>query len=409
MQKDSVTEHIQQNIDKKEYMSSSAYPTTRAGRLAQLPYRYILWLFTTTRVLLILVTYIGVVLLTVPKYSSTPTYFHTLLAAWNHWDASNYVRIAQYGYQYVPDLAFFPLYPACIWLISHVVGNYILVGILLSNLALLGALVVIYQLALDIAGEQVARRTLLYVCIFPTAFFFFAAYNESIFLLFAAGAFLAMRRQHWFVAGILGALAAATRSAGVLLVLPYLCEWWLSWRKNESTRFWISLLKLVPICLIPVGLLAYSYYCWRTTGNPLMFAAVQAHWDRHTEWPWQGIGASLYQLWVQPIGSFYQVHILIDLCATLGFLALTILGWRRLPFSFTLWNACLLLFMLLNASPVGDPLASNQRLVLELFPGFIMLAILGKMHPKLHETLLLLALPLLATLSIVFLMNRWMV
>jgi len=183
-----------------------------------------------------------------------------------------------------------------------------------------------------------------------------------------------MRRQHWFFAGILGALAAATRSAGVLLVLPYLCEWWLSWRKNGSTRFWVSLLKLVPICLIPTGLLAYSYYCWRTTGNPLMFAAVQAHWDRHTEWPWQGIGASLYQLWVQPIGSFYQVHILIDLCATLGFLALTIVGWRRLPLSFTLWNACLLLFMLLNASPVGDPLASNQRLVLELFPGFIMLA-----------------------------------
>jgi len=346
---------------------------------------------------------------TVPKYSSTPTYFHTLLSAWNHWDASNYVRIAQYGYQYLPDLAFFPLYSACIWLISHIIGNYLLVGMLLSNIALLGALVILYQLALDIAGEQVARRTLLYLCIFPTAFFLFAAYNESFFLLFSAGAFLAMRRRCWLVVGILGALAAATRSAGVLLVLPYLCEWWLSRSKHDPTRLSVWLLKLIPVCLIPLGLLSYSYYCLRTTGNPLMFAAVQTHWDRHAEWPWQGIGASFYQLWVQPIGSFYQVHILIDLCATLGFLALTVLGWRRLPPSFTLWSASLLLLMLLNASPVGDPLASNQRLVLELFPGFILLAMVGKKYQKLHETILLLSLPLLAILSIVFLMNRWMV
>ena len=409
MQKDSVTEPVQQDRDKQEHTSPSMFSVTRVGLLSQLPYRYILWLFTTTRVLLILVTYVGVVLLTVPKYSSTPTYFYTLLLAWNHWDASNYVRIAQYGYQYVPDLAFFPLYPICIWLISQVVGNYLFIGMLLSNLALLGALVVIYQLALDIAGEQVARRTLLYLCIFPTAFFFFAAYNESTFLLFAAGAFLAMRRQRWLLAGILGALAAVTRSAGILLVLPYLCEWWFSRQKNESTHVGVLLLKLAPICLIPVGLLAYSYYCLRTTGNPLMFAAVQANWGRLTEWPWQGIAASLYQLWEQPFGSFYQVHVLIDLCATLGFLTLTVLGWRRLPPSFTLWSSCLLLFMLLNASPVGDPLASNQRLVLELFPGFILLAMLGKEHPKLHETILLVSLPLLATLSIIFLMNRWMV
>ncbi|GAC1660332.1 MAG: hypothetical protein PVS3B3_30340 [Ktedonobacteraceae bacterium] len=409
MQKNSITEHVQQHIDKQKYVSSSAFPFIQVGRLSQLPYRYILWLFTTTRVLLILVTYIGVVLLTVPKYSSTPTYIHTLLSAWNHWDASNYVRIAQYGYQYVPDLAFFPLYPASIWLISHTVGNYLLVGMLLSNLALLGALVIIYQLALDVAGEQVARQTLLYLCIFPTAFYFFAAYNESFFLLFSAGAFLAMRRQLWLFAGLLGALAAGTRSAGILLVLPYLCEWWLSRKKNEPMHFRVELLKLAPICLISVGLLVYSYYCLRTTGNPLMFAAVQAHWDRHAEWPWQGIGQSLYQLWVQPIGSFYQVHILLDLCATLGFLFLSILGWRRLPLSFTLWSVSLLLLILLNASPVGDPLASNQRIVLELFPCFIMLAIVGKEHQKLHETLLLLSLPLLATLSIIFLMNRWMV
>ena len=408
MQKEVSFTHVQSHMDKTEYTSPLEALPMPTKRFSQLPYRYMFGLFTTTRILLILVTYIGVVLLTAPKYSSTPTYFHTLLLAWNHWDASNYVRIAQYGYQYVFDLAFFPLYPACIWLISHLIGNYVLVGMLLSNLALLGALIIVYQLALDVAGELVARRTLLYLCIFPTAFYFFAAYNESFFLLFSAGAILAMRRQRWLLAGILGGLAAGTRSAGILLVLPYLYEWWLS-RKKTPTRSWRFFLRLLPVCLVPVGILLYSYYCLRTTGNPFMFAAAQIRWDRHATWPWQGIWLSLYQLWVQPFGSFYQVHILLDLCATLGFLFLSALGWRLLPCSFTLWNISLLLLILVNASPVGDPLVSNQRIVLELFPGFIMLAIVAEKHPKLHETILLVSLPLLAILSIVFLMNRWMV
>ncbi len=140
-----------------------------------------------------------------------------------------------------------------------------------------------------------------------------------------------------------------------------------------------------------------------------MFVKVQAHWGKHTEWPWQGIWQSLYQLKVQPIGSFFEVHVLIDLCATLGFLALIVLGWRRLPLSFMLWSMSLLVLILLTSSYGGDPLASNQRLVLELFPDFILLAMMSNEHPRLHETILLVSLPLLTTLSLVFLMNRWMV
>jgi len=361
-----------------------------------------------------MVTYFGYILLVVPKDSTMPVNMFSLLNSWNHWDATNYVRIAQYGYQNVYDLAFFPLFPALIWTFGHLLGNwsYLLAGTVISNLALLGALFVIYQLAVESLGEQVAYRTLLYLCIFPTAFFFFAAYNESLFLLLTAGAFLAMRRQRWWLAGILGMLAALTRSAGLFLVIPYLWELWVSQGSITATRQKI-LLRFLPIVLIPLGMAFYCLYCWNAWGDPFAFATVQSHWARHLSWPWLGILVSLYELfWVQPFGSFNEVHIVLDLSATIGFIVLAILSWRklRLRTSYNLWLGILIFYGLIYpALTRHDVVQSNQRFVLEMFPAFFVLAALGVKHPRLHEALMLIFPLLLATLSILFVTNRWMV
>src|SRR5215471_12826163 len=250
------------------------YMNISGGKLLKrAPITDIFWLFVATRLLLVLVTYIGFILFPVPAhvYPSTPVDINALLTSWNRWDAANYTRIAQFGYQTIYDTAFFPLFP---WLIKGVAllfGNhgYIEIGMILSNLALLGALFVLYQIAVDALGEQVGRRTLLYLCIFPTAFFFFAAYNESLFLLLTASAFLAMRRQKWWLAGILGFLAALTRSAGLFLVIPYLWELWMARETitggDQSTmRKLLDMLpRVLPVVLIPLGTLLYCVYCWK--------------------------------------------------------------------------------------------------------------------------------------------------
>ena len=384
------------------------------------PIRAILWLFLITRLLLILVTYFGYILLTADKYSSILITPGTFLSFWNHWDATRYVSIAQYGYKTPFDFAFFPLFPLLTGILATPLGSwsYLLVAMLLSNVALLGTLFVLYQLAVDQAGEELARRTLLYLCIFPTAFFFFAAYNESLFLLLVTGAFLAMRRQRWWLAGLLGCLAALTRSAGLLLVVPYLYELWQCLYPGRGSGKWgrgVNILRygraLAPILLIPLGTCIYSFYCWKMTGNPLEFAAVQYHWARELSWPWVGLWHACFELFLnQPFGSFNEVHILLDLCATLGFIVLIILGWRKIRVSYSIWMALLLLYILLTPS-VGqrDPLISNQRFVLEMFPAFITLALISLHKPRLHQTLLLLFPILLATLSLLFVMGRWMV
>src|SRR5437763_5717102 len=183
------------------------------------PVRDILWLFIVTRLLLFFITYVMYILLTSKNYTSTSVDTVALFTSWNHWDAANYTRIAQYGYQSVFDLAFFPLFPFLIACISHVLGSwsYLLVGTILSNAALLGALWVIYNIVAKRMDGKIAHKTLLYLCIFPTAFFFFAAYNESLYLLLAAGTFLALEHERWWLAGFLGLLAALTRSIGIFL------------------------------------------------------------------------------------------------------------------------------------------------------------------------------------------------
>ncbi len=375
--------------------------------------RDILWLFIATRIVLIIITYIAYILLTAPKYSSTPVDVVALFTTWNRWDAANYVRIAQYGYEQRVDLAFFPLFPLLVSAIGHVLGSwsYLLAGTLISNGALLGVLFLLYRLATDAFDATTAQRTLLYLCIFPTALFFFAAYNESLYLLFTVGAFLALQRQRWGLAGWLGLLASLTRSVGILFVIPYLYELWVT-REQVLTNVRSFVISVLPVALIPLGTALYGIYCWITVGDPLAFVHVQQHSGRYLAWPWQGIWQATTALLIEPqaFGSSNQAHLLLDLAATLGFIALVIVGWRRQRMSYNLWMCFNIVYILLYpALDKPDILLSNQRFVLELLPAFLTLALLGIQKPRLHQALVLIFPTLLAVLSIAFLMNRWIV
>jgi hypothetical protein len=385
------------------------------------PISDILWLFSGTRLLLIAGTYMSFILFPVPPhvYPNTPVDVTGLLTSWDQWDAQRFLHVAQYGYQTIYDTPFFPLFPLLVKGVSLIFGGQgdLAIGMVISNAALLGTLFVLYQLATDALGEQVGKRTILYLCIFPTAFFFFAAYNESLFLLLTCSCFLAMRRHKWWLAGLLGLLAALTRTAGVLLVLPYLYEAWSSRelltekRPSLFRQFVLLLPRAIPVVLIPLGTLSYCIFCWRTFGNPLAFAAAQSHWGRITTWPWLGIFAAFVELFhVQPFGSFIEAHLLLDMAATFGGIALAIVSWRKLRPSYAIWITLLILFTL--ASPAlnqHDMLQSNQRFILEMFPAFIVLAALGLKHPRLHTACMVVFPFLQAIMAALFVLNRWMI
>ena len=147
------------------------------------------------------------------------------------WDASWYLVIAHYGYR--PDLgpftasrsAFFPLYPLGLRGLSDLGLPPVLAGVLISLVAFALALYGIHRLVtldLHLAHPSTARLAVLLTAFAPMAFFFSAVYTESLYLALSVGVFWFARHGRWMWVGLLGALAAATRSTGVLLVLPAL-------------------------------------------------------------------------------------------------------------------------------------------------------------------------------------------
>ena len=156
------------------------------------------------------------------------------------WDAAWYLVIARYGYR--PDLgvytssrtAFFPLYPLGLRTIAWFGVPQVLAGVLLSVGAFTLALYGIHRLTTlelargawpSLAGDRVAeaaRLAVLLTAFAPMAFFFSAVYSESLYLALSVGLFWSARHGRWMWVGVLGALAGATRSTGLVLILPAL-------------------------------------------------------------------------------------------------------------------------------------------------------------------------------------------
>lgn len=156
-----------------------------------------------------------------------------LIATWVRWDGLNYVAIAEHGYPDDPQPTFRhygesvlpawpPGYPLLIrvagWLLP---GDLNLAALVVSNVAALGLFVVLYRLVQTELDAGTAERTLLCLVAFPTAFFFAAAYSESLFLLLTLGALYCARRQRWWWAGALAGVASSVRVAGVTIVVAF--------------------------------------------------------------------------------------------------------------------------------------------------------------------------------------------
>ncbi|MCW3029388.1 MAG: hypothetical protein JWN81_2599 [Solirubrobacterales bacterium] len=237
------------------------------------------------------------------------------------WDASWYLVIAHYGYR--PDLfpftasrtAFFPLYPLGLRGVSTLGVPPVLAGVLLSMLAFAFALYAIHRLAtLEFASVKalarvgsgdVARLAVLLTAFAPMAFFLSAVYSESLYLALSIGVFWFARHGRWAWVGVLGALAAATRSIGLVLVLPALILYLYGPREDRPADFARRARSLLPryrvranllwLGLVPAGLAAYLGYLWLSGGEALSPFHAQQVWDRHFAGPyvgaWDGIKA----------------------------------------------------------------------------------------------------------------------
>lgn len=319
-----------------------------------------------------------------------------LLGIWQRADGCMYEMIAANGYP--PEdrkrFAFFPLYPALLRLAQPLFGgSWTLSGMAISALAYLAAATGLYRLAAGDFEVSIARRAVLYLSIFPSAFFLFAPFTESLFLACSVWTLYAARNRWWAWAGVLGCCAALTRTQGLFLVLPLLWELWRQWREAERAdrrRWWPLLSLLGPAC----GFLAYNAYTYASAGLTVMGA--QRLWGMRTELPWMVIIDSV-RFSLSRGNPVEPTNLLL----LLVFTGATIWGIGRVPLSYTLISAPQLL-LLLTRETYHSPLMSVSRLLIVIFPVFIVLALAGR-RPRLHLSWLILSLLLLAMLLTYFL------
>src|SRR5918998_4020932 len=186
------------------------------------------------------------------------------LGYWANWDGAWYAEIATAGYgERAPaSTAFFPLYPVLLKLGTVVGGGPAPWGVGASLASALFALFFVYRVAEKLYDARAARAATLCLAFFPTAFFLNAVYTEALFLALTAGTlWAALVRRDLLVAGLLGALAAATRNVGVLLLVPLLFEW-MRHRRGVGVRGGLG------VGLVPAGRRGYSGCLWGRVRGP---------------------------------------------------------------------------------------------------------------------------------------------
>jgi hypothetical protein len=316
---------------------------------------------------------------------------------WARWDSVWFLRIAEHGYASLEGTAaaFYPLYPASVGLVGRVfLGHYVLAGIAVSLAASLAAFVLLHDLAETKLGAEGARRTVLYLAIFPMTLFLQAVYSEALFLLLTVAAFLLAERTRFASAGLVAGLAMLTRPVGFAL-LPALAL--IAWRSPDRRR------ALANLAVAPLLFCVYPLYLWIERGDPFAFAHAQDVWTRHVSYAgplggiwdglragWAGVrqlvsGSHTTTYWPAVDGTDPMRVAAVNLEALaflVLFVALTIVAWRRFGAPYGLF-AALSLAIPLSVPSERWPLLSLPRFGLVVFPLFLALAALGG-RPRAH-------------------------
>jgi hypothetical protein len=269
------------------------------------------------------------------------------------------------------------------------------------------------------------------------AFFLSAVYSESLYLALSVGLFWSARNGRWAWVGVLGALAGATRSAGLVLALPALIIYFYGPREDRPPDFARrggGLWRLRPryrargdllwLALLPAGVLAYGAYLGLAGGDPLAPLHSQAEWGRHFAGPlagvWEGAKAAFegarQLLSFQRTHAYYPTggesafvsagHNLEQFAFLAGALVALVGVLRRLPPAYGAYVLAALA-LALSYPTHAQPLMSLSRFLLVLFPLAIWFAAWLSERPRLQRPALVGSAALMAVFGAAFTTWHW--
>ncbi|MEP7292181.1 MAG: mannosyltransferase family protein, partial [Chloroflexota bacterium] len=337
------------------------------------------------------ITAAGVLSMRVLPSSEGEEYTHLLdggaaLDMWYRWDAGFYATIATYNYDWIndqrpsDDMAFLPVYPLAIHLVSGMtptgcaLSPYLstcatLGGLAVSNVALLLSVFLLFDLAQRHFGRPAAWRTVLLLLVSPISIFLSGVYTESLFLLLTLLTFWLLEGDHFLLAVLVASVACLTRSVGVALFLPLL---WVAWRGRSMLRLYRIVLAFVP----PLLFAGYILLAGVSVGDPLaFFKTFDTTWGRVAGTP---IQAFTVYFSGEEVSLFGWRLSWLDLLLTLVYLALSALLLREK--TTRLWGVFALVAILVPVA--SGSLLSMPRYGAAIFPFTILLGKWADRVPK---------------------------
>jgi hypothetical protein len=337
------------------------------------------------------------------------------LELWDRWDAPHYTDLIVYGYRAVDPgnlvdpygyrqiypgelqlyIVFYPLFPWIGGVVNAVVHQPVWSAFIVSGVASLFVGPLMYRLVRHDESPDVALRSAWFLLIFPTAYFLHIGYTEALFMALVIGSFLAARTDRWWLAGLLGGLAALTRINGLVLLLALPVEaatqWYLQ-APGERRFQW----RWLAIGLVGVGFGVYLWLNYALFGTPFQFLHVQQdHWFKSLASPVDAIKSAFGWFESSEPDNRLMYGFMELLFVAIGLVGTIVAAIRFRPSWFAWMAGNLVLFVSTSF------LLSTPRYALTLFPLFVVLAL------PTRRTWLLIAVSLLSIGGFIYFASRF--
>ena len=298
-----------------------------------------------------------------------------LLGPWQRWDTNWYLHIAIFGYSPGDGSTNFPpLYPALVGVLGRVLlDQYMLAAMLISNFAYVVALIYFYRLSQRLFSEEVARRGILFVATFPTAFFLASGYTESIYLALVLMAFYYAEEKRWLWVAVLAALASITRLQGAILVLPlgymYMQQAGWNWRKIGRDGLLLA--------IAPLSLGIYLVYVYGILQDYNFNDHLQEIWGIKFVMPWTSFFSGMFGFF-DPNRVQNLPYNALDFILLVIFIAMTVIWYKKkLPMAYLLYSVLSMVVFLTREGSSDFFWMSMNRYLLSVFPVFMLAGQIG--------------------------------
>ena len=321
---------------------------------------------------------------------------------WRRWDAHHFLTIAEYGYTAPQSdahaAAFFPLFPLCVRAVMLLGLSPTMAGMAVALAASVVAGAYLYRLAEEELGEGSGARALLYMTLFPTAVFLIAPYSEPLFLAGAIPAFYYARRHRWHLVGIPAAVAVGSRAAGIFLLLGLAAEF--ARQKDFSKERLANAGLSLFIGVLP--LLAYGAFLSQAMGDPFEFLSAQREgWGRRFVGPLTSFSTT-WGTWTEGHATNWLLAWRVEIVAALVGVGFTTWAALRREWGYAVYMASLLAVLMTSSWYDSIP-----RMLLSMFPIFLLLASVTRNRPSFHDGIVIVLAPLAALGVVVFTQGNW--